>query len=220
MTNTVTIALAKGRLAEEAWKMLDYANFANNLDLTSRKLIFHDECNKLRFIIVKPADVLTYVEQGVADIGIVGKDTLLEMEGNIYELLDLQFGECRLAIAGLQGVKIYKEDEVLKVATKYPNITEKYFKEKKQKINTIKLNGSVELAPLVGLSDVIVDIVETGNTLKANGLTIIENMLNISARLIANRVSYRFKAKEIAKIKEVFQGRRENDASCYSYKQC
>lgn len=144
--------------------------------------------------------MVTYVEKGVTDLGIVGKDTILESDTNVYEVFDLGFGKCKFSIAGIKGEKIYKKDDILKVATKYPEIAKKYFKERQQKIEIIKLNGSVELAPLVGLSDVIVDLVETGNTLKANGLEVIEDMFNISARLISNRVSYRFKFDRIQNI--------------------
>ncbi|HSQ89680.1 MAG TPA: ATP phosphoribosyltransferase [Romboutsia sp.] len=177
----------------------------DSIDLDSRKLIFKDEKNKIIYINVKPSDVVTYVEKGVADLGVVGKDTILESEEDVYEILDLGFGKCKFSIAGIKGQSIYRKDEVLKVATKYPEIAKKYFKEREQKIEIIKLNGSVELAPLVGLSDVIVDLVETGNTLKANGLEIIEDMLDISSRLICNRVSYRFKFDRIKSIAQLFK---------------
>ncbi|ERJ11933.1 ATP phosphoribosyltransferase [Haloplasma contractile] len=197
MNNEIlTIALAKGRLGKEAYKLLNKTNLANNVDLKSRKLIFNDELNRIRYFYVKPTDVVTYVLQGVADLGIVGKDNILEEAGDLYELLDLEMGACKFSIAGKKGQRVYR-DEALKVATKYPNIAKNYFKEKQQKIEVIKLNGSVELAPLVGLSDVIVDIVETGNTLRANGLEVLEDMYSISAKLIANRTSYRFKKQEI-----------------------
>jgi ATP phosphoribosyltransferase len=210
----LTVALAKGRLAEDAYQAFQSVHLANNVDLHSRKLIFQDEMENMRFIIVKPSDVITYVEQGVADIGIVGKDTILEQGGTIYELLDLAFGKCRFAVAGHQGITINKKNEVVKVATKYPNITSNYFREKGQRIEIIKLNGSVELAPLVGLADVIVDIVETGNTLKANGLEVIEEMFEVRAKLIANRVSYRFKAKQINEVQSLLRkGREKSDTS-------
>jgi ATP phosphoribosyltransferase len=210
------VALAKGRLAEDACEVFQSVQLANNVDLQSRKLIFQDEKENMRFMIVKPSDVITYVEQGVADIGVVGKDTILEQGGDIYELLDLAFGKCRFAVAGYKGKKINKKDEVLKVATKYPKITNDYFKEKGQRIEIIKLNGSVELAPIVGLSDVIVDIVETGNTLKANGLEVIEEMFEVRAKLIANRVSYRFKATKMKEIQSLLSKRREEYDSTVS----
>ncbi|MDP0493176.1 MAG: ATP phosphoribosyltransferase, partial [Fusobacterium sp. JB021] len=165
-----------------------------------RKLIFKDEKNKINYIYVKPSDVITYVEKGVADLGIAGKDNILESNTDVYEVLDLKFGKCKFSIASIKEQKIYSKNNVLKVATKYPEITKKYFENKQQKIEIIKLNGSVELAPLVGLADVIVDLVETGNTLKANGLETIEDMFNISARLICNRISYRFNYERIQNI--------------------
>ena len=196
----LTIALAKGRIEGESFKKFKKMGLGDSIDTDTRKLIFKDEENKIIYIHVKPSDVVTYVEKGVADLGIAGKDTILENETDVYEIYDLGFGKCKFAVAGLKGDSIYREDEYLKVATKYPNIAKKYFKEKGQKIEIIKLNGSVELAPIVGLSDVIVDIVETGNTLKANGLEILEDICNISARIISNRASYRFKYEQIQNI--------------------
>jgi ATP phosphoribosyltransferase len=201
----ITIALSKGRIGNEVCKKLKKMGLGDSINLDSRKLIFKDEKNKVIYINVKPSDVVTYVEKGVADLGVVGKDTLLESEKDVYEILDLGFGKCKFSIAGIKGQSIYRKDEVLKVATKYPEIAKKYFKEREQKIEIIKLNGSVELAPLVGLSDVIVDLVETGNTLKANGLEIIEDMFDISSRLISNRVSYRFKFDRIQSIAKLFK---------------
>ena len=176
------------------------------IETDSRKLIFNDEYNKITYIHVKPSDVVTYVEKGVADLGIVGKDTILENESDneVYELLDLGFGKCKFSVAGVKGKNNYSREEILKVATKYPHIAKNYFKSRGQKIEIIKLNGSVELAPIVGLSDVIVDLVETGNTLKANGLEIIEDMCNISSRIIVNRVSYKFNKNRIDDIIEKF----------------
>lgn len=193
----LTIALPKGRLGEDALKALLLVGYGNVVDFKSRQLIFEDEMNHLRYMVVKPVDVITYVSQGVADIGIIGKDNILEEAPDIYELLDLGFGKCKFSIAGFENQVLTKKDEALRVATKYPSVAYRYFKSKNQKIEIIKLNGSVELAPLVGLSDVILDIVETGNTLKANGLMILEDMFDISAKLISNRVSYRFKTIEI-----------------------
>ncbi|WFD11156.1 ATP phosphoribosyltransferase [Tepidibacter hydrothermalis] len=196
----ITIALSKGRIGKQADNVFKKIGLGDCIDLDSRKLIFKDDINKINYIYVKPSDVVTYVEKGVTDLGIVGKDTILESDTNVYEIFDLGFGKCKFSIAGIKGEKIYKKDDILKVATKYPEIAKKYFNERQQKIEIIKLNGSVELAPLVGLSDVIVDLVETGNTLKANGLEVIEDMFNISARLISNRVSYRFKFDRIQNI--------------------
>lgn len=193
----INIALAKGRLGDEAFKLLKSKGLGESIDPNSRKLIFKDEEKKISFIYVKPWDVVTYVQNGVADLGVVGKDVILESDNDVYEILDLGFGKCKFSIAGIKGEKIYKKDEILRVATKYPKISEKFFDERGQKIKLIKLNGSVELAPLVGLSDVIVDLVETGKTLKANGLEVIEDMFDVSAKLICNRVSYRFKFDRI-----------------------
>lgn len=201
----LTIALAKGRIEGESFKKFKKMGLGDSIDTDTRKLIFKDEENKIIYIHVKPSDVVTYVEKGVADLGIAGKDTILENETDVYEIYDLGFGKCKFAVAGLKGDSIYRADEYLKVATKYPNIAKKYFKEKGQKIEIIKLNGSVELAPIVGLSDVIVDIVETGNTLKANGLEILEDICNISARIISNRASYRFKYEQIQNIIRLFE---------------
>ena len=198
----ITIALSKGRIGKQADDVFKKIGLGDCIDLDSRKLIFKDDINKINYIYVKPSDVVTYVEKGVADLGLVGKGTILESDTNVYEIFDLGFGKCKFSIAGIKGKNIYKKDDILKVATKYPEIAKKYFKERQQKIEIIKLNGSVELAPLVGLSDVIVDLVETGNTLIANGLEVIEDMFNISARLISNRVSYRFKFDRIQNIIE------------------
>lgn len=198
--NYITIALAKGRLGDEAYKLFKSLKLTIDMDMNSRKLVFEDDENMIRYIYVKPTDVITYVEKGVADLGIVGRDSILEQEGDFYELLDLNIGKCKFSIAGLKEKNEYRKDEILKVATKYPNTAKKLFKNKGQKIQIIKLNGSVELAPLVGLSHVIVDIVETGNTLKANGLKIIEDICDISAKVIANKVSYRFKFGRIKSI--------------------
>ena len=206
--NYLTIALSKGRLGKEAYKIFQDLRLADVIDLDSRKLIFVDEENEIRYMYVKPSDVVTYVEKGVADLGIVGRDIILEEEGDVYEILDLNIGKCKFSIAGIKGQQEYKKDEILRVATKYPNITKKYFETKQQKIEIIKLNGSVELAPLVGLSHVIVDIVETGNTLRANGLEVFEDICDISAKLIANRISYRFKYERIQGIAKAIETER------------
>jgi len=202
--NCLNIAISKGRVGKEVCDLFKKVGLGNSIDLDSRKLIFKDEENKINYIYVKSSDVLTYVENGVADLGIVGKDIILENEGDIYELLDLGLGKCKFAIAGLKEQKNY-EDELLKVATKYPRIAKRYFHEKNQKIDLIKLNGSVELAPLVGLSDVIVDLVQTGNTLKANNLEIIEEMFDISTKLICNRISYRFKYTRVVNLMKLLK---------------
>jgi len=196
----ITIALSKGRLAEQALDLLEKSGY----DVTagrekSRKLILEDEKSGLRFILAKPADVPTYVEYGAADVGVVGRDTLLEEGRDLYEVIDLGFGKCRMCVCGpaeLAG----RLDEIpnKRVGTKYPNITREYFEGvKKESVEIIKLNGSVELAPLIGLSEVIVDIVESGRTLKENGLEVLETVADISARVVVNRVSMRMKQAEI-----------------------
>ena len=204
--DNIVIAIAKGRIEKDVYRRLKILNMEDCIETDSRKLIFTDEENKITYIHVKPSDVVTYVEKGVADLGIVGKDTILENENDdeVYELLDLGFGKCKFSVAGIKGKNNYSKEEILKVATKYPHIAKKYFKSSGQNIEIIKLNGSVELAPIVGLSDVIVDLVETGNTLKVNGLEIVEDMCNISSRIIANRVSYKFNKEKIENIVEKF----------------
>lgn len=204
--DSIVIAIAKGRIEKDVYRRLKILNMEECIETDSRKLIFKDEENKITYIHVKPSDVVTYVEKGVADLGIVGKDTILENENDneVYELLDLGFGKCKFSVAGVKGKNNYAKEETLKVATKYPTIAKNYFKSIGQKIEIIKLNGSVELAPIVGLSDVIVDLVETGNTLKANGLEIVEDMCNISSRIIANRVSYKFNKNKIEEIVNKF----------------
>lgn len=205
--DNIVIAIAKGRIEKDVYRRLKILSMEKCIETDSRKLIFTDEENNITYIHVKPSDVVTYVEKGVADLGIVGKDTILENENDneVYELLDLGFGKCKFSVAGVKGKNNYSKEEILKVATKYPTIAKNYFKSRGQKIEIIKLNGSVELAPIVGLSDVIVDLVETGNTLKANGLEIVEDMCNISSRIIANRVSYKFKKVKIENIIEKFE---------------
>lgn len=196
----ITIALSKGRLAEQALDLLEKAGY----DVTagrekSRKLILEDPKTGLRFILAKPADVPTYVEYGAADLGVVGKDTLLEEGRQLYEVLDLGFGKCRMCVAGPKEL-MGKLDTIpnKRVGTKYPNITRNYFEGiKKESVEIIKLNGSVELAPLIGLSEVIVDIVESGRTLYENGLDVLETVADISARVVVNRVSMTMKADEI-----------------------
>ncbi len=201
--NTLTIALAKGRLAEDAVELLSRAGYdCSVLNEESRKLIFQNKDGSLRFILAKPADVPTYVESGVADVGVAGKDTLLEEDKNIFEVLDLGFGACRLAVCGPQSFDLndYSRGK-LKVASKYPNVSRAYFaEEKREAVEVIKLNGSIELAPLVGLSDVIVDIVESGRTLKENKLAVLETIAYCSARLVVNQVSMKLKSEEISEM--------------------
>lgn len=190
---SITIALAKGRLAEDTITILENVGIdCEVLKVKSRKLIFSDDSGYFKFIYVKPTDVPTYVEHGVADIGVCGKDTILESESNIYELLDLGLGKCKLAIAGYPNTDFINLNNI-RVATKYPNCAKQYFAKKQQNIEIIKLNGSVEIAPIIGLSDVILDIVESGKTLKENGLTVLDDIAQISARLVVNKVSLKTK---------------------------
>lgn len=196
----LTVALAKGRLADDAVELLTEAGYdCRVLAEDSRKLIFTNEDGSLRFIMAKPSDVPTYVESGVADIGVAGKDTLLEQDKNLFEVLDLGFGACRLAVCGPPDFDLsdYSRGK-LRVASKYPNVSRQYFaREKREAVEVIKLNGSIELAPLVGLSDVIVDIVESGRTLKENHLAVLETIAYCSARLVVNQASMKLKAEEI-----------------------
>lgn len=199
----LSIALSKGRLANISLEMLEKLGIdCSEYKDGSRKLIFTDESNRIRFFLVKPADVPTYVEYGAADMGIVGKDTLLEEGRHLYEVLDLGFAACRMVVAGpaeLAG----KLDSLnnKRVATKYPRIAREYFEHKRREsIEVIKLNGSVELAPLVGLSEVIVDLVESGRTLRENGLVVLDTIADISARLVVNRVSAKMESERINRI--------------------
>lgn len=199
----ITFALAKGRLADKTMALLEKLGITcDEMKEDSRKLIFTNEEKKFKFFLAKATDVPTYVEYGAADIGIVGKDTLLQENRNLYEVLDLGFGKCRFAVAGYAEAKaLLNKNNDLRVATKYPNIAKEYFYHKKhQTIEIVKLNGSVELAPIVGLSDVIVDIVETGSTLKANGLEVLEYICPVSARMVVNRVSMKLEHERIAQL--------------------
>lgn len=201
----LTFALAKGRLADKTMELLNQIGITcDEMKEDSRKLIFTNEDLKLKFFLSKASDVPTYVEYGAADIGIIGKDTLLEEKRNLYEVLDLGFGKCRFAVAGKEDIKekLNKSND-LRVATKYPNIAKEYFyKKKHQTVEIVKLHGSVELGPIVGLADVIVDIVETGSTLKANGLQLLEEICPVSARVVVNRVSMKMEHERIMKIVE------------------
>ena len=209
----LTIALSKGRLADQTLDLMEKAGYdVSAAREKSRKLILEDQDAGLRFILAKPSDVPTYVEYGATDIGVVGKDTLLEEGRQLYEVLDLGLGRCRMCVAGPASLKD-KLDEIpnKRVGTKYPNITRNYFEGvKKESVEIIKLNGSVELAPLTGLAEVIVDIVESGRTLYENGLDVLETVADISARLVVNRVSMKMKADEIkpmiSKLREALEG--------------
>ena len=194
---TINIALPKGRLGEKVYKMLEELGYGcpGILD-NSRKLIFEDEAKTVRYFWVKPSDVAIYVEHGAADVGVVGRDILLEYQPDIYELTDLGFGKCRMCVAGIKDVTP-STDRALRIATKFVHIAKKYYAEKGREIEIIKLNGSIEIAPILGLSDVIVDIVESGKTLEENNLRVYEKIMPISARLIANKSSYKFKGDVI-----------------------
>ncbi len=197
----LTFAMPKGRIFKEALLLLEKAGFEipDEFVKSSRKLTIALPEAGLSFFLAKPTDVPTYVEYGVADLGIVGKDVLLEEERDVYELLDLKISPCRLSVAGKPD---WKPPLYPRVATKYPQIAERYFKEKGQQVEVIFLNGSVELAPIVGLADRIVDIISTGQTLKENGLVELEEITTITSRLIANRASYRMKSKRIMSLYE------------------
>ncbi len=197
--NYLTFALAKGRLAKDSMAILANIGVKCLYEDGSRKLIFANHDEGYKFFLPKASDVPTFVEYGAADIGIVGKDTLLEERRNLCELVDLGIGKCRMVVAGMPETNTNQHN--LRVATKYPNIASDYFfQQKKQTVEIIKLNGSVELAPMVGLADVIVDIVESGVTLKENGLVVLEEICQISARLVVNRVSMKLKHEQISKI--------------------
>lgn len=184
------VAVAKGRVAEKVGEMLNTCDYRDIIDFNSRKLIFKDEIMGIEFFLVKPADVPVYVGSGAADVGIVGKDVLMEAQSAVNEILDLKTCNCRIVLAGPSEKKEVRPI-VRKIATKYPRIAAEYFGQKSEPVEIIKLEGSIELAPLVGLSDAIVDIVESGRTLKENGLAVYEEICDITARMVVNRVSYK-----------------------------
>lgn len=200
MKNMLNIALPKGRLGEKVYAMFEAAGFpCPSIRENNRKLIFENEEVGVRYFWVKPSDVAIYVERGAADIGVAGKDILLEYRPDVYEMLDLNIGKCRMAVA---APKAFRDDprRTLRVATKFARIANNYYSSMGRDIDIIHLNGSIELAPILGLSDVIVDIVETGTTLKENDLEVVESIVPISARLIANKASYKFKTETINRI--------------------
>lgn len=198
----LNVALPKGRLGEKVYAMFEKAGFpCPSIKENNRKLIFENEEAGVRYFWVKPSDVAIYVERGAADIGVAGKDILLEYAPDVYELLDLNIGKCRMAVAAKAG---FRDDDrrALRVATKFSNIAAGHYLKKGRDIDIIHLNGSIEIAPILDLSDVIVDIVETGTTLKENNLEVIETIVPISARLIANKASYKFKSEQINRLKD------------------
>ena len=207
----INVARPKGRLGEKAYAMFEAAGYeCPSIREESRKLIFENPEKGVRYFWVKPSDVVIYVERGAADIGIAGKDIILEYSPDIYELLDLGMGKCRMAVAGKKDF-VDRRDRTLRVATKFPNIARTYYNKQSREIDIIKLNGSIELAPILGMSDVIVDIVETGKTLIENDLIPYETIVNISARLIANKASFGFKAERIREIKNGLLSKVENN---------
>ena len=200
MKTMLNVALPKGRLGEKVYAMFEAAGFeCPSIKEQNRKLIFENEEVGVRYFWVKPSDVAIYVERGAADIGVAGKDLLLEYTPDVYELFDLDIGKCRMAVAAKND---FRDDpqRTLRVATKFSNIARNYYASKGRDIDIIHLNGSIEIAPILGLSDVIVDIVETGTTLKENNLSVYETIVPISARLIANKASYKFKSEPIEAI--------------------
>ncbi len=197
----LTFALAKGRLAKQTLGLLEQVGITceEMKDPDTRKLLFVNEDLKVKFFLAKASDVPTYVEYGAADIGVVGKDTILEEGRNLYEVMDLNLGKCRMCVCGpASASELLKKNEIIRVATKYPNIAKDYFHtQKNQTVEIVKLNGSVELAPIVGLSEVIVDIVETGTTLRENGLEVLEEICPLSARIVVNQVSLKLEHQRI-----------------------
>lgn len=203
----LTFALSKGRLADKILKMLKELNLCDiEIADDDRRLIIESDDLKYRFFLAKPSDVPTFVDSGVADLGVVGKDTILEENRDIAEVLDLGFGKCRMCVCGKVGDNSYLNKTTVNIATKYPNIAKHYFESRHQNTNIIKLNGSVELGPITGLSDVIVDIVESGRTLKENGLEVKETIENLSARLIVNNASLKTKYDDMFSLIEGFRG--------------
>lgn len=202
----LSFALAKGRLAKKTLALLEQIGITceEMKDPDTRKLIFVNEELKMKFFLSKATDVPTYVEYGAADIGVVGKDTILEEGRNLYEVMDLGFGKCRMCVCGPASAReLLKKNEIIRVASKYPVIAKDYFNNRKhQTVEIIKLNGSVELAPIVGLSEVIVDIVETGSTLRENGLEVLEEICPLSARMVVNQVSLKMENERIHKLLE------------------
>ena len=209
----LNIALPKGRLGDRVYDLFSSIGYScTDYNEKSRKLVIESPDGAMRYFLVKPSDVAIYVERGVADIGVVGKDILMETSPDVYELLDLGFGKCRIAVCALSG-STRDKSTVLRVATKFPNITKKHYSSKNRDVEIIRLNGSIELAPILGLSDVIVDIVETGATLKENDLSVIEEIMPISARLIANKASYKFHCDEVDDIINKLQEMTRSDTN-------
>lgn len=198
---SLCMALTKGRLEQETVKLLEKSNYGvEELRDKGRQLVFKDTCKEIQYFLVKANDCITYVQHGVADLGVVGKDTLLEGGDDYYEIMDLGIGKCKFIVAGLPKKDIYSKVGHIKIGTKYPNIAKKYFLSKGIDVEIIKIEGSVELAPILGLCDGIVDIMETGRTLKENGLVVFDEVCNVSARVIVNKASFKLKRNEILEI--------------------
>lgn len=208
--NGLTIALSKGRILDETLPLFGGAGIHPIDDMDkSRKLIFESNDPNVRFLLLRASDVPTYVEHGAADIGVSGKDVLMEYDANVYELIDLNIAKCRLMTAGVKGAVL--PSRRLRIATKYTNVAREYFASKGEQVDIIKLYGSMELAPLVGLGDLIVDVVDTGNTLRANGLEPLDEICHVSSRLIANPVSYKRKFGQLQPILDILQNAVQNN---------
>lgn len=209
----LNVALPKGRLGDKVYKLFASIGYdCSEIYADNRKLVFESEANNVRYLLVKPSDVAIYIARGAADIGVVGKDILDEGNYDLYELLDLKLGKCNMCVAA-ENDYVEDPERPIRVATKFPNIAKRYYSSFNREIDIIKLNGSIEIAPLVGLSDVIVDIVETGTTLKENNLRVYEKILPISARLIANKSSYRFNSEEMNRITALLRQKLDEESA-------
>ena len=209
----LNVALPKGRLGDKVYKLFASIGYdCSEIYADNRKLVFESEANNVRYLLVKPSDVAIYVARGAADIGVVGKDILDEGNYDLYELLDLKLGKCNMCVAA-ENDYVEDPERPIRVATKFPNIAKRYYSSFNREIDIIKLYGSIEIAPLVGLSDVIVDIVETGTTLKENNLRVYEKILPISARLIANKSSYRFNSEEMNRITALLRQKLDEESA-------
>ncbi len=209
----LNVALPKGRLGDKVYKLFASIGYdCSEIYADNRKLVFESEANNVRYLLVKSSDVAIYVARGAADIGVVGKDILDEGNYDLYELLDLKLGKCNMCVAA-ENDYVEDPERPIRVATKFPNIAKRYYSSFNREIDIIKLNGSIEIAPLVGLSDVIVDIVETGTTLKENNLRVYEKILPISARLIANKSSYRFNSEEMNRITALLRQKLDEESA-------
>ncbi|MGL5380631.1 ATP phosphoribosyltransferase [Clostridium sp.] len=195
----ISIALTKGRLEVETVKILKKAGFGiDELENKGRKLVFNDTKEDIKYFLVKSADSITYVEHGVADIGVVGKDTLLESHHSCYEVMDLGLGQCKFIVAAMPNKELFNSNGHIKIGSKYPLVTKEFFKSRGMDVEIIKIEGSVELAPILGLCDGIVDIMETGTTLKENGLVVLDEICEVSARIIVNKASFKLKQREVS----------------------